>query len=164
MAVAHYLEALAWQKEIIKIHTVFGGKNPHPNYLVGGMASAISLQSDNAISMERLNLVKQHDRPSRRTSSSSMYIPDLLAVASFYPDWTAIGGGLGNYMAYGDLPQNGIGDVSSFRFPRGAILNKNLAEVLPVDPHRSRPDAGRDRPLLVLLPRRARRRCIPGTA
>ena len=44
-----------------------------------------------------------------------------------------IGGGLGNYMVYGDLPQNGIGDVSKFRFPRGVILNKNLAEVLPVD-------------------------------
>ena len=27
MAVAHYLEALKWQKEIVKIHTIFGGKN-----------------------------------------------------------------------------------------------------------------------------------------
>ncbi len=58
MAVAHYLEALKWQKEIIKIHTIFGGKNPHPNYLVGGMAAAISMQSDNAINMERLNYVR----------------------------------------------------------------------------------------------------------
>ncbi len=132
MAVAHYLEALAWQKEIIKIHTVFGGKNPHPNYLVGGMASAIALQSDNAINMERLDLVKQQiDRAVEIVEQ--LYIPDLLAVASFYLDWAAIGGGLGNYMTYGDLPQNGIGDVSAFRFPRGVILNKNLAEVLPVD-------------------------------
>ncbi|MGC9998686.1 MAG: nickel-dependent hydrogenase large subunit [Bryobacteraceae bacterium] len=132
MAVAHYLEALAWQKEIIKIHTVFGGKNPHPNYLVGGMASAISLQSDSAINMERLNLVKQQiDRAIEVVEQ--MYIPDLLAVASFYLDWAAIGGGLGNYMSYGDVPQNGIGDIGSFRFPRGVILNKNLAEVLPID-------------------------------
>jgi hydrogenase large subunit len=64
----------------------------------------------------------------------NLYIPDLLAVASFYPEWTKIGGGLGNYMVYGDLPQNGIGDVAKFRFPRGVILNKNLAEVLPLDP------------------------------
>ena len=28
MAVAHYLEALDMQKEIVKIHTIFGGKNP----------------------------------------------------------------------------------------------------------------------------------------
>jgi hydrogenase large subunit len=26
MATAHYLEALEWQKEIVKIHAIFGGK------------------------------------------------------------------------------------------------------------------------------------------
>ena len=132
MAVAHYLEALKWQKEIIKIHTVFGGKNPHPNYLVGGMASAISMQSDNAINMERLNLVKGLIQDAMQVVEQ-MYIPDLLAVASFYPEWASIGGGLGNYMAYGDVPQNGISDVSQFRMPRGVILNKNLSDVLPLD-------------------------------
>jgi hydrogenase large subunit len=30
MAVAHYLEALDWQREFIKIHAILGGKNPHP--------------------------------------------------------------------------------------------------------------------------------------
>jgi len=132
MAVAHYLEALKWQKEVIKIHTIFGGKNPHPNYLVGGMASAISMQGDNAINMERLNYVKGLIQDAMQVVEN-MYIPDLLAVASFYPEWTQIGGGLGNYMAYGDIPQNGIGDVSQFRFPRGVILNKNLSDVLPLD-------------------------------
>ena len=132
MAVAHYLEALKWQKEVIKIHTIFGGKNPHPNYLVGGMASAISMQGDNAINMERLNYVKGLIQDAMQVLEN-MYIPDLLAVASFYPEWTQIGGGLGNYMAYGDIPQNGIGDVSQFRFPRGVILNKNLSDVLPLD-------------------------------
>jgi hydrogenase large subunit len=133
MAVAHYLEALKWQKELVKIHTVFGGKNPHPNYLVGGAASTIALQSDNAINMERLNLVSEKIGEALNIVED-LYIPDLLAVASFYPEWTTYGGGLGNYMVYGDLPQNGIGDVSKFRFPRGVILNKNLNEVLPVDP------------------------------
>jgi hydrogenase large subunit len=132
MAVAHYLEALKWQKELIKIHTIFGGKNPHPNYLVGGMASAISMQGDNAINMERLNYVKGLIQDAIQVVEN-MYIPDLLAVASFYPEWTQIGGGLGNYMVYGDIPQNGISDVSQFRFPRGVILNKNLSEVLPLD-------------------------------
>ena len=89
MAVAHYLEALKWQKEIIKIHTVFGGKNPHPNYLVGGMASAISMQGDNAINMERLNMVKGLIQDAIQVVEN-MYIPDLLAVASFYPEWTQI--------------------------------------------------------------------------
>ncbi len=133
MAVAHYLEALKWQKEIIKIHTVFGGKNPHPNYLVGGMPCAIDLDSDNAINVERLNLVK-HQIQEAKKIVEQLYVPDLLAVASFYPEWTQIGGGLGNYMVYGDLPQAGINDPSNFRFPRGVILDKNLGEILPVDP------------------------------
>ena len=132
MAVAHYLEALKWQKEIIKIHTIFGGKNPHPNYLVGGMASAISMQSDNAINMERLNYVKGLIQDAMAVVEN-MYVPDLLAVASFYPEWTQIGGGLGNYMVYGDVPQNGFGDVSQFRMPRGIILNKNLSDVQTLD-------------------------------
>ncbi|MGA2271603.1 MAG: nickel-dependent hydrogenase large subunit [Bryobacteraceae bacterium] len=132
MAVAHYLEALQWQKEIIKIHTIFGGKNPHPNYLVGGMASAISMQSDSAINMERLNYVRDLITEALRVVEG-LYIPDLMAVASFYPEWTQIGGGLGNYMVYGDIPQNGIGDPEKFRFPRGIILNRDLSKVLPVD-------------------------------
>ena len=133
MAVAHYLEALKWQKELVKVHTVFGGKNPHPNYLVGGMPCAIDLESDNAINVERLNLVRDKIAEAREVVET-MYVPDLLAVASFYPEWTTIGGGLGSYMVYGDVPQNGVGDPASFRFPPGVILDKNLAEVLPVDP------------------------------
>ncbi len=133
MAVAHYLEALKWQKEIIKIHTVFGGKNPHPNYLVGGMACAIDLQSDNAVNMERLNLVRGLIDEAANVVEQ-LYIPDLYAVASFYPGWTKYGGGLGNYLTYGDIPQTSVDDPASYRIPRGAILNKNLSEVLPVDP------------------------------
>ena len=132
MAVAHYLEALKWQKEIVKIHTIFGGKNPHPNYIVGGMASAIAIQSDNAINMERLNMVRDLILGAIHIVED-LYIPDLLAIASFYPEWTQIGGGLGSYMVYGDVPQAGIGDPSKFRFPRGVILNKKLDQVLPVD-------------------------------
>jgi hydrogenase large subunit len=132
MAVAHYLEALRWQKEIVKIHTIFGGKNPHPNYLVGGMACTIDLESDNAINMERLNMVKGLIQEAMAVVEH-LYLPDLLAVASFYPEWASIGGGLGNYLAYGDLPKTHPNDPASFRFPRGAILGKNLGEVLPVD-------------------------------
>jgi len=133
MAVAHYLEALKWQKELAKVHTVFGGKNPHPNYLVGGVPCAIDLDDDNSVNIERLNLVKAQIERAQQIVEQ-LYLPDLLAVASFYPEWAAIGGGLGNYMTYGDLPQAGIGDTNAFRFPRGAILGKNLGEVLPVDP------------------------------
>ena len=133
MAVAHYLEALEWQKEIVKIHTIFGGKNPHPNYLVGGTACAISFEGDHAANMAQLSMVRDLIAQARRIVEG-LYVPDLLAVASFYPEWTKIGGGLGNYMSYGDIPRNGIGDPQQYRFPRGVIVGRDLTHVLPVDP------------------------------
>ena len=132
LGVAHYLEALEWQKEIVKVHTVFGGKNPHPNYLVGGVPCSVNINESNALNAERLALVgKLFDDAAAFVEQ--VYIPDLLAVAGFYKDWGAIGGGVENYLSYGDLPMNGYGDPSKFKFPRGVIMNRNLAEVLPVD-------------------------------
>ena len=132
IGVAHYLEALEWQKEIVKVHTIFGGKNPHPNYLVGGMACAIGLDDVSGINAERLAYVGQLLKDAK-TFIDQVYIPDLLAVAPYYLDWGAIGGGLGSYMAYGDLPTNGYRDPSSFKFPSGVILNKDIANVMEVD-------------------------------
>ena len=132
LGVAHYLEALEWQKEIVKIHTIFGGKNPHPNYLVGGMACAINTNEVNALNAERLAMVKRLLDEAKRFVNN-VYIPDILAVAPFYLDWGGIGGGLTNYMAYGDLPMRGYGDIMSFKFPRGIILDRDLSRVHEVD-------------------------------
>jgi hydrogenase large subunit len=132
IGVAHYLEALEWQKEIVKIHTIFGGKNPHPNYLVGGVPCSINIEEVNAINSERLAYVGTLLNQAK-DFVEQVYIPDLLAVAPYYLDWGAIGGGLENYLAYGDLPVNGYGDVSKFKFPRGAILGRDLSKVHEVD-------------------------------
>jgi hydrogenase large subunit len=132
LGVAHYLEALEWQKDIVRIHTIFGGKNPHPNYLVGGAPCAVNVDDANALNAERLAMVGSL-LDEAVEFVEKVYIPDLMAVASFYKDWGAIGGGLTNYMAYGDLPTNGYADISKFKFPRGVILGRNLNEVLPVD-------------------------------
>jgi hydrogenase large subunit len=137
MAVAHYLEALDFQKEIVKIHTVYGGKNPHPNWLVGGVPCAINVDGTGAVgavNIERLNLVSSIiDRAV--TFAEQVYLPDLKAIASFYKDWL-YGGGLSgrSVLAYGDIPEH-ANDYSpaSLRMPQGAIVNGNLAEVLPVD-------------------------------
>lgn len=132
IGVAHYLEALEWQKEIVKVHTIFGGKNPHPNYLVGGAPCSINIDEANAINAERLAYVGTLLKEAKEFINQ-VYIPDLMAIASYYLDWASIGGGLENYLAYGDLPTNGYADISKFKFPRGIILNRNLNEVHEVD-------------------------------
>jgi len=128
IAVAHYLEALQWQKEIVKVHTVFGGKNPHPNYLVGGVPCSINIDEANAVNADRLAFVGQLFQDAK-TFVDQVYIPDLLAVASFYKDWGAIGGGLSNYLAFGDFPSNGYNNPDSFKMPRGAILGRDLSKI-----------------------------------
>ncbi len=133
LAVAHYLEALEWQKEVVKIHTIFGGKNPHPNYLVGGVPCSLNAEEVNAVNTERLNHVGSLIAYAK-DFVEQVYLPDLMAVAGFYKDWAAIGGGLTNYLAYGDLPTRGYAQPEYFKFARGAILDRNLAEVHPVNP------------------------------
>jgi hydrogenase large subunit len=128
LGVAHYIEALQWQKEIIKIHTIFGGKNPHPNYLVGGVPCSINIEEVNAVNTERLNQVGRLITDAM-AFVEQVYLPDLLAVAGFYKDWAAVGGGLSNYLVYGDLPTRGYNQPDAFKFPRGAILDRNLKEV-----------------------------------
>ncbi len=134
MAVAHYLEALAWQRDVVALHAIFGGKNPHPNFVVGGVPCPIDLNSDSAINQKRLNQVQ--DVINRmREFVDLVYLPDTLAIASFYRDWGNRGEGLGNFLSYGDLPSGETNDASGFLFPRGAILNRDLKTIHPVDLH-----------------------------
>ena len=132
IGVAHYLEALEWQKEVVKIHTIFGGKNPHPNYVVGGMPCSINLDEVNAINTERLNFVGQLIDEAI-DFVEQLYVPDIMAVAGFYKDWGAIGGGLTNYMSYGDLPTRGYGHPEFYKFPRGVVLGRDLSTIHPID-------------------------------
>ena len=135
MAVAHYLEALGWQREAAKLHAIFGGKNPHPNFVVGGVGCPIDLNSDSAINSKKLAQV-QSIISSMVQFVDQVYVPDTLAIASFYKDWGSRGEGLGNFLCYGDLPATGQpGDTANLLFPRGAILGRDLGTIHEVDLH-----------------------------
>ena len=137
MAVTHYLEALDFQKDIMKIRTVFGGKDPHPNWLVGGVPCAINIDgvgATGAINMERLNLVSSIiDRTI--AFIDQVYIPDLLAIAQFYKGWMYGGGISGqSLLSYGDIPDDANDySASNLLMPRGAIINGDLTKVHEVD-------------------------------
>lgn len=149
MAVAHYLEALTWQRDVARLHTIFGGKNPHPNFVVGGVPTAISGMDAKgggkgkgpqfhggagatALNMTGLRKVKEII-DQMRTFVDQVYVPDTLAIASFYKDWGAQGEGLGNFMTYGDFPAQGMDDPSTYLVPRGVILNRDLSSIHEVD-------------------------------
>ena len=138
MAVTHYLEALDFQKDIMRIRTILGGKDPHPNWMVGGVPCAINMDGDLSagapLNMVNLNLISSIIDQTREFIKN-VYIPDILAVGKFYKGWL-YGGGLSsmNVLAYGDIPDR-ANDYSAdnLMMPHGAIINGNLKEVHPVD-------------------------------
>jgi Ni,Fe-hydrogenase I large subunit len=131
LAVSHYLEALHWQREIIKIHALLGGKNPHlQTYLVGGMALPLDLNSPSALNAQAIATISSLLQKAKEFVQK-VYIPDLLAIASYYREWAKIGRGVGNYMCCGEFPLDSLGTAGKYLFPAGIILNGNLREVLP---------------------------------
>src|SRR5271170_602057 len=109
MAVAHYIEALELQREFVRIQSVLGGKNPHPQtYLVGGMATAVDGNEPEAtINPERITLLNQLVK-NGQNFVRQVYLPDVLAIAGFYRDWFTYGAGPGNLMSYGDYTTGSI--------------------------------------------------------
>jgi len=135
LAVAHYIEALEFQKDYIRIHAVLGGKNPHlQTYLVGGMSTSMDPNEPGAtINPERITFLTELAAKAQEFVDQ-VYVPDVLAVASFYHDWFGQGEGLGNFLSYGDYPQGGVKDPARFYLPRGAIFGHDLSKVHSVDP------------------------------
>ena len=134
MAVAHYLDALAWQRDVAQLHAIFGGKNPHPHFVVGGAPNPIDLDSDSAINAKRLSQV-QDIITRMREFVDQVYVPDTLAIAGFYKEWATQGEGLGSFLCYGDFPSQSIFETQGFLVPRGVILNRDLSHVEEVDLH-----------------------------
>ncbi len=133
LATAHYLEALDWQSHATKIHTIFGGKNPHPNFVVGGVPMPIDPNSDTALNAERLSIIK--DSIVRMIEFvDQVYIPDLMAVAPYYLDYASIGEGLGNFLTWGEFPGTDNSDTSQFLVPRAVIVGRDLANIQEPDP------------------------------
>ncbi len=139
LATTHYLEALDFQKEIVKIQTIFGGKNPHPNWLVGGVPSPINVDGTGAIgavNMANLNMVKDIcDRTIEFIDQ--VYIPDLLAVAGVLQ-------GLGEVGWRAVRPER---DVVR-RLPRHSerLLEQQHAAAIGRDPRRRPQESARCRP------------------
>ena len=147
--VAHYLEALDWQRRIMRIQTLLGGKSPHPQtYLVGGMAVAppwggpnralpgehpaqVERNTPAALSAAGLSEIGQL-LVEAKTFVDQVYVPDVLAIAGYYRDWAGIGAGIGNYLSYGEFPEDDTSQPALL-LPRGRIMGRDLARVAPVD-------------------------------
>jgi hydrogenase large subunit len=135
MAVAHYLEALDWQREVIRMHALLGGKNPHlQSFLVGGMATPVDPDQQASINLGTIAQLKELIAKAK-DFVARVYLPDVLSVASFYKDWAGHGQGVGNYLVYGEYPEDD-GVTPTLFLPSGVIRNRDLANIGQLDPNK----------------------------
>lgn len=128
VATAHYLEALRAQVDAARGMAVFGGKNPHPQFIVAGGVTCYD-----ALKPERIQQYRELYQKTRKFVEE-VYIPDLLLVASQYKDWAGIGG-TRNFMAFGEFPApGGERDLNSRWYKPGVIVDRKLSSVQPMDP------------------------------
>ncbi|MCL2849133.1 MAG: nickel-dependent hydrogenase large subunit [Micrococcales bacterium] len=151
MAVSHYLDALEFQRSVIRIVTTFGGKNPHPNFLVGGMACSIDPERSESINQVQIDQVRGWIAETIEFVNTC-YIPDGLAILSVYggnnrpdptsPDWFNIGATAPNFLAVGRSGAIYSGDPAKAKveaddlhrdIPPTVILDGQLT-ALPFDP------------------------------
>jgi hydrogenase large subunit len=150
LIVAHALEALDWQRRFMRMHTLLGGKSPHPQtFLVGGMAlvppwggpttstpgehpAQVEREAPVALGPRGLELMAQLIDEAKRFVEQVL-VPDVLLVAAQYRDaWATVGAGPGSYLAFGEFPEDDGADPALL-LPRGRILARQLGRVEPVD-------------------------------
>ena len=131
LAVAHYLKALDLQREAAKQMAIFGGKNPHPqSIVVGGVTCVQDIQNPS-----RIALFKQLHKEFTAFIKKA-YLPDVYMAGTMYADEAldGTGGGLKNYMSYGDFRLDDTGFYkSALLFPSGTVTGGDLGSYQPLD-------------------------------
>ena len=127
LAVAHYLQALDFQRKANQVVAILGGKTPNiQNLAVGGVANAINLDNASALNMQKLVMAKELLDEVQRFVEQ-VYVPDVCAIGAFYPEWFGYGAGVRNYLAVPDMPLDTKGE--ELDLPGGTILQGDLATV-----------------------------------
>ncbi len=130
LAVAHYLQAIEYQRKALQIVAILGSKTPNiQNLAVGGVANAINLDNPATLNMEKLYHVKSlfdEVTPFIR----QVYFPDVCAIGAMYADWFGHGVGVAEYMAVPELPTDGKG--TAFDLPGGTITMGDAASLKPI--------------------------------
>lgn len=159
LLVSHYLEALTWAPDAVLIHAVCGGKDPHPDLLVGGMQYPFSDTKFN----KPYKLPNGYSDPDPNKPSwqiiiegsikrmqyfvDNVYLPDIVLAATAYKDWANYGATAGNFLCFGDFPDpdlvkpenefedSAIEHTEGFVIPQGVIWKNDITKLEKFDPN-----------------------------
>ncbi len=130
IAAAHYLEAFEIQRKANQITSILGSKTPHiQNVAVGGVSNPINPDSQAALNMERLQMVKGL-MDQLKSFIYNAYLVDVAVVASFYQDWLGYGSGVMDYLSVPDFPTDTKG--TQFGTPGGYIPKGDVSKFKPI--------------------------------
>lgn len=146
IGVAHYLQALDVQRDMAKMQAIFGGKNPHPqSIVVGGVTCVQDIQNPARLALFK-SLLLQGTKFIKEA-----YLPDVYMAGTMYAGEATdskatfselvggkgvggTGGGLLNFMSYGDFRLDDTGFYkSALLFPKGVVMGGDISKVLPLD-------------------------------
>lgn len=131
-ALHNYLTAMDIQKKANRASAIFGGKFPHATAI---FPSGCTQQARVDHIMSYRSLIKEV-----RTFILSKFIPDIEAVALFYPEYWKIGQSKGGFLSFGMLPLNV--DANGARLFSGGVLSQIGGQVSRVDYNKIREDVG----------------------
>lgn len=121
LAIKHYLEGLSLRAVAQQAGAIFAGKMPHaPTLVPGGVTEKVTARKIAAFRSKMKKL---------QTFVDNCYIPDVLAVASEFPEYFEVGRGCGNFLAYGVFPESA--DSSQKLLPSGVLMNGSLSAFDP---------------------------------
>lgn len=140
VGVAHYLKALDLQRDMAKMHAIFGGKNPHPqSIVVGGVTCVQDIKNPARIALykqllhEARAFVKRAYMPDVYMAGT-MYAAEATDKSATYKGVGGTGGGLLSYMSYGDFRLDDTGFYNSdLLFPAGVVLDGNISKAFDLD-------------------------------
>jgi hydrogenase large subunit len=129
LLLAHYFQALDFQRRVNQVVAILGGKTPHiQNLAVGGVMNAINRDSQGTLNTDRLYAIRaifEEVTP----FVQQVYLPDTVLLGKRYPEWFDIGRGVDHYASVADLPVDG--KASAFDLPGGLIVGGDIAGAVP---------------------------------
>lgn len=119
-ATRNYVEALNVRRNCQEMLAIFGGRMPHSMSIVPGGSTQAPTVDKIADFRWRLNKIRHF--------IDNTYLPDVIAVAEVYSDYFGIGGGCGNYLAYGVFDMDSEPDLTKRKrlLPQGLTSASDL--------------------------------------
>ncbi len=115
--IGHYLKAIEMKRKAQEAAAIFGGRMPHaPAYIAGGFT--------NQPTQAQINLYQAYV-DELLAFINSTYLPDAEALYATYKDYTKIGTGYGNLMAFGCFDEDVAGKTKLFK--PGYTTNFNMS-------------------------------------